>query len=197
VNVLLIETQLPSGQILQLIQGDITVEATDAIVNAANEYLRHGAGVAGAILRRGGPVIEEQSNAWVQLHGPVRHNEPAWTSGGNLPCRFVIHAVGPVWDDSDSASSGDEKDAELVAAVKGSLAVADKLGLKSIAFPALSTGIFGFPEARAAGVIYRSIQEYFGGPSGLRLVRLVLYNSSTVGAFEKVWHDHFSSKLQA
>src|SRR5512136_621890 len=118
-NVLLIETQLPSGQILQLIKGDITVEKTDAIVNAANRYLQHGAGVAGAILHRGGPVIEEESEAWLRLHGPVSHAEPAWTSGGNLSCRFVIHAVGPVWDNPDSASASDEKDAELAAAVKG------------------------------------------------------------------------------
>ena len=196
-NVLLIETRLISGQTLQLIKGDITAENTDAIVNAANRYLQHGAGVAGAILLRGVPVIEEGSDAWVQSHGPVKHNEPAWTSGGNLPCRIVIHAVGPVWDNSDSASSGDEKDAELAAAVKGSLEVADRLGLTSIAFPALSTGIFGFPEERAAGVFYRFIQEYFFGPTGLRLVRLVLYKASTVTSFEKVWHDHFSPKSQA
>lgn len=196
-NVLLVETKLPSGQILQLLKGDITTENTDAIVNAANRYLQHGGGVAGAILRRGGPIIEEESNAWVQAHGPVKHNAPAWTSGGNLACRYVIHAVGPVWDAAQGDNNGEGKDSELDAAVKGSLRVADRLGLTSIAFPAISTGIFGFPEERAAGVFYRSIQGYFGGSSGLRLVRLVLYNTSTVGAFEKVWHDHFISKSKA
>ena len=196
-NVLLTETSLPSGQTLQLVKGDITAEKTDAIVNAANEYLRHGAGVAGAILRRGGPVIQQESDAWVQSHGPVRHAEPAWTSGGYLPCRFVIHAVGPIWDDAHAESAAGAQDAELGAAVKGSLGLADRLGLASIALPAISTGIFGFPEERAASVFYRSIQEYFGGPSGLRLVRLVLYKTSTMDAFERIWHDHFSPKSQA
>jgi O-acetyl-ADP-ribose deacetylase (regulator of RNase III) len=197
VNLLLTETRLPSGQILQLIKGDITGEITDAIVNAANRYLQHGAGVAAAILHRGGPVIEDESDAWVKLHGPVKHNAPAWTSGGNLPCRFVIHAVGPVWDETRGENSAVQKEAELAEAIKGSLGVADRLGLASIAFPAISTGIFGFPEERAAGVFYRSIREYFSQPSSLKLVRLVLYKASTVGTFEKVWHDHFSSKSQA
>jgi O-acetyl-ADP-ribose deacetylase (regulator of RNase III) len=196
VNVLLVETRFSSGQALQLVKGDITAEKTDAIVNAANEYLRHGAGVAGAILRRGGPVIQQESEAWVQSHGLVRHADPAWTSGGNLPCRFVIHAVGPLWDDRHAESAAGGKDAELAASVQGSLRVADRLGLASIALPALSTGIFGFPEGRAAGVFYRSIQAYFAKPSGLALVRLVLYKASTINAFERIWHDHFSPKLQ-
>jgi O-acetyl-ADP-ribose deacetylase (regulator of RNase III) len=199
VNILLIETMLSSGQTLQLLQGDITIEKTDAIVNAANPYLRHGAGVAGAILHRGGPIVQQESDEWVQMHGPVSHSEPAWTSGGNLPSRFVIHAVGPVWRGAQSTgasaqSTGEGKDAELAAAVNGSLRVADKLGLVSIALPAISTGIFGFPEERAAGVFYESIQRYFERPSSLRLVRLVLHETSTVTAFEKIWHDHFSPK---
>jgi O-acetyl-ADP-ribose deacetylase (regulator of RNase III) len=194
VNSLLIETLLPTGQTLQLVQGDITAERTDAIVNAANAYLRHGAGVAGAILRRGGAVIQQESEAWVQSHGPVSHAKPAWTSGGNLPCRFVIHAVGPVWSGNQKAGAGKDQDAELAAAVIGSLEMADTLRLASIALPAISTGIFGFPEERAAGVFYRSIQEYLDRASGLKLVRLVLLDDSTVTAFEKAWHDHFDPK---
>ena len=193
-NTLLTETVLPSGQILQLVQGDITAETTDAIVNAANTYLQHGAGVAGAILRQGGPVIQQQSDAWVQIHGPVSHAAPAWTSGGNLTCRTVIHAVGPVWNDTQRAGAGKGEDAKLAAAVTGSLRLADELGLASIAFPAISTGIFGFPKERAAGVMFKSIREYLDKPSGLKLVRLVLYDISTITAFEKVWHDHFDPK---
>jgi O-acetyl-ADP-ribose deacetylase (regulator of RNase III) len=191
VNTLLAETMLPSGQTLQLVEGDITAETTGAIVNAANKHLQHGAGVAGAILRRGGPVVQQESDAWVQTHGPVSHAEPAWTSGGNLPCRTVIHAVGPIWGDTQEADGGEDEDAKLAAAVTGSLCVADQLGLASIAFPAISTGVFGFPKERAAGVIIRTIREYFGKPSGLKLVRLVLYDTSTITAFVRVWHDHF------
>ena len=205
-NTLLIETALPSGQTIQLVQGDITAEQTDAIVNTANKYLQHGSGVAGAILRRGGPVIQQESDAWVQSHGLVSHNEPAWTSGGHLSCRVVIHAVGPVWGDrlrtvsgfqklgsgGDVPGTGKREDAVLAAAVGGSLRVADQQGLASIAFPAISTGIYGFPKERAADVMLGAIREYFGGPSNLKLIRLVLFDKQTIAAFETAWHDHFS-----
>ncbi len=188
-NCLLDETVLPSGQTLQFVQGDITAESTDAIVNAANKHLQHGAGVAGAILRRGGQVIQRESDAWIQAHGNVSHAAPAWTSGGNLACRIVIHAVGPVWGDGD-----EEK--KLANAIIGSLRLADELGLHSIAFPAISTGIFGFPKERAAGVMFTSIREYSANPSGLYLVRVVLYDTSTITAFKKAWHDHFDPKSE-
>ena len=98
-------------QILQIVRGDITEETTDAIVNAANEHLQHGAGVAGAILRRGGASIQQESDAWVSRHGRVSHSQPAWTSGGKLAAKYVIHAVGPVWGDGD-------EDNKLSAAIK-------------------------------------------------------------------------------
>ena len=189
-NSLLTETVLPSGQTLQLVRGDITAETTDAIVNAANAYLQHGAGVAGAILRRGGPEIQRESDAWVKAHGPVSHAASAWTSGGNLACRNVIHAVGPVWGDGD-------EDAKLAEAVSGCLRVADQLKLVSIAIPAISTGIFGFPKERAAGVMLASIREYLAKPSGIKLVRIVLFDNATITAFEKAWHDHFGPKPKA
>jgi O-acetyl-ADP-ribose deacetylase (regulator of RNase III) len=181
VNTVLTETTLPAGQTIQLVQGDLTAETTDAIVNAANEHLRHGAGVAGAIVRGGGPAVQAESDAWVRDHGPVSHAEPAWTSGGNLPCRYVLHAVGPVWGDGD-------EDAKLAAAVSGSLRLADRLGLASLSFPAISTGIFGFPRERAAGVILSTIREYFAaGGSKIQLVRVVLYDAGTVSAFRAAW----------
>jgi O-acetyl-ADP-ribose deacetylase (regulator of RNase III) len=181
-NKIIQETSLPSGQTLQLVQGDITAETTDAIVNAANERLQHGAGVAGAIVRRGGPVIQRESNEWVRKHGPVSHAAPAWTSAGNLPCRYVIHAVGPVWGDGD-------EDAKLGAAVSGSLRVADELKLESISVPAISTGIFGFPKENAARVILTAIREYFthNSASKISLVRLVFYDADTLAAFQKAW----------
>jgi len=200
-NAILIERALPSGQTLQLVQGDITAETTDAIVNAANEHLQHGGGVAWAIVRRGGDVIQRESDAWVKKYGPVSHAEPAYTSGGNLPCRYVIHAVGPVWGDTQPAGcfaksgAGREEDAKLTAAVTGSMKVAERLGLSSLAIPALSTGIFGFPKERAAGVIFSAIQNHFSEnpASTLKLVRLVLYDQATVDIFLKIWHDYFQS----
>ncbi|HUH99035.1 MAG TPA: macro domain-containing protein [Anaerolineales bacterium] len=180
-NQVLLERVLPSGQTIQIVQGDLTTETTDAIVNAANEHLSHGGGVAGAIVRRGGEIIQRESDQWRRVHGSVSHARPAWTSGGRLPAKYVIHAVGPVW------GSGDE-DNKLGAAVRGSLEVADELKLTSLAFPAISTGIFGFPKARAAQVMFSAIEDYFSNqPSGIKSVRLVLLDESTIQAFLKAW----------
>jgi O-acetyl-ADP-ribose deacetylase (regulator of RNase III) len=180
---LLIERTLPSGQTIQIVQGDITAEETDAIVNAANSHLIHGGGVAGAIASKGGPVIQSESHAWVREHGPVSYERPAWTSGGQLHAKYVIHAVGPIW------GSGDEE-SKLAAAIRGSLAVADELHCTSISMPAISTGIFGFPLKRAARVITAALREYFADtPSGLKLVRVVLYDSGTAFEFVTLWED--------
>jgi len=177
-NTVLKEQTLSTGQALQIVQGDITTEEVDAIVNAANEHLQHGGGVAWAISRRGGPAVQQESNEWVQTKGTVSHAHPAWTSGGLLPAKYVIHAVGPVWGDGN-------EDAKLTEAVTGSLRVADELGVQSIAFPAISTGIFGFPKDRAARVISRAIEAYFeeNDLSGVITVKLVLFDKSTVDAF--------------
>jgi O-acetyl-ADP-ribose deacetylase len=168
----------PSGQRLEIVQGDITGETVDAIVNAANSHLQHGAGVAGAILRRGGYQIQQESLEWVRQHGPVTHAEPAYTSAGKLPCRYVIHAVGPVWGEGD-------EDAKLSTTIRGSLQLADRLELASIAFPAISTGIFGFPKERAARIFLETLQDYFAAKpsSGLKLVRLTLYDRPSLTVF--------------
>ncbi len=181
-NQVLRERSMRGGRVLQLVQGDLTDEAVDAIVNAANSQLQHGGGVAAAIVRRGGPIIQAESRAWVKQHGRVRHAEPAYTSGGSLPCRYVIHAVGPVWGEG-------QEDEKLAAAVTGSLSVADRLALSSIAFPAISTGIFGFPKKRAADVILGSIQDYFAetAESHLKQVRVTLFDQPTIKAFLERW----------
>jgi O-acetyl-ADP-ribose deacetylase (regulator of RNase III) len=168
---------------VQLAQGDLTLEPTDAIVNAANEYLEHGGGVAFSIVQRGGDIIQEESSAWVREHGLVLHSVPAWTSGGNLPAKYVIHAVGPVW------GAGDE-DAKLHDCIYGSLRVADELKIASISMPAISTGIFGFPKDRAARIIINTIMEYFEKEkSNLKTVRITLFDDASVGVFEEIWKE--------
>jgi O-acetyl-ADP-ribose deacetylase (regulator of RNase III) len=182
-NLVLDEHTYESGSRIQIVQGDLTKENVDAIVNAANAHLRHGGGVAGAIARKGGAQVRSESKAWIQQHGPVSHDSPAYTRAGRLPCKYIIHAVGPAW------GAGDE-DAKLSAAVLGSLEVAGNLELSSIAFPAISTGIFGFPKGRAAEVILNTVSDYLTqfNQSSVRLVRLTLYDQPTIDAFLKAWH---------
>jgi len=181
-NSILIEKKFTAGQSLQVVQGDITTENVDAIVNAANEQLAHGGGVAWAISKKGGATIQRESDDWIRKHGPVSHAHPAWTSGGNLPARYVIHAVGPVWGDGD-------EDRKLKDAVLGALQTANELKCKSISLPAVSTGIFGFPKDRAAGIIYKAVADYFemGAESGLKQVRVVLFDTPTIDEFLSVW----------
>jgi O-acetyl-ADP-ribose deacetylase (regulator of RNase III) len=181
------EHKFQTGASIQLVQGDITDETVDAIVNAANSHLAHGAGVAGAIVRKGGRQIQEESWKWVQEHGYVSHAEPAYTQAGRLPCKYVIHAVGPRWGEGD-------EEAKLAEAGQGSLRLAEQLGLSSIAFPAISTGIFGFPLPLAARVLLANIVDYLTRKpeSSLKLVRLVLYDREALQAFINEWEqdDH-------
>lgn len=188
-NQVLMEQIFPSGQRLQIVQGDLTEERVDAIVNAANANLQHGGGVAGVIVRKGGSEIQSESDAWVRAHGPVRHSEPAYTSAGRLPSRYIIHAVGPVW-------GAGEEDEKLAAAVKGSLALADRLNLRSIALPAISTGVFGFPKARAAQVIFRAIEGYYEAHpgSGVEITRLTLFDQPTAEVFRDAWSSQHNKQ---
>lgn len=180
----MVERILPTGQTLQIVQGDITIEEVDAIVNAANEQLQHGGGVAWAISKRGGATVQAESDEWVRKHGPVTHSHPAWTLGGLLPAKYIIHAVGPVWGDGD-------EDKKLSNAITGSLTVADELKCKSISMPAISTGIFDFPKDRAAGIIFSAIETYFteAKDSTIQTVRLVLFDDATVKVFLDIWNS--------
>ena len=188
-NNVLKEHVFPTGQTIQIVQGDITAEEVDVIVNAANEHLQHGGGVAWAISRKGGPAIQKESDDWIRDHGPVSHRHPAWTSGGLLPAEYVIHAVGPVWGDG-----GEDK--KLFEAVTGSLRVADELKCESIALPAISTGIFGFPKDRAAGIIFSTIETYFteNPSSTMNTVKLVLFDPSSVDVFINDWGARWADK---
>ena len=165
--------------LLGLVEGDITELDTDAIVNAANEQLAHGGGVAGVISRRGGPIIQRESGAWVRQHGRVTTGSAAITSGGNLKARHVIHAVGPVYDRTP-------RSAELLAsAVRSALQMADDHGLKSIALPAISTGIFGYPLEEAAQVMLEAAIAYLRDETALEQVIFCLYGRRAFDVFAK------------
>lgn len=135
------------------------------------------------IVRRGGAQIQSESDAWVRAKGTVSHKRPAITGAGELPFRYIIHAVGPVW------GSGDE-DRKLALAVQGILDAANELNLETIALPAISTGIFGFPKERAASVIFKTLANRQNSPDSfgsLQQIRLVVFDAPTVQAFTAVW----------
>ncbi|NMB54893.1 MAG: macro domain-containing protein [Leptolinea sp.] len=162
-------TYLIKDLTIQIEQGDITLQTVDAIVNAANKFLQHGGGVAGAIVSRGGNVIQRESNDWVNLHGQVTHDHPAITGPGTLPCRHIIHAVGPIWGEGNEVY-------KLQQAITASLMVANDLKCTSIAFPAISTGIYGFPMKLAAGCFFQSIADFASSDSlhFLQIIKIIL-----------------------
>ncbi|RJQ45153.1 MAG: macro domain-containing protein [Anaerolineaceae bacterium] len=165
---------------LQLVRGDLTREKVDAIVNAANSHLQHGGGVAGAISRAGGSAIQEESDAWIRKHGPITHARPAFTHAGNLDCQYVIHAVGPVWGEGD-------EELKLRETIRGCFILAEELAITSLAFPAISTGIYGFPCGKAAQVFKEELFRFFekNPMTNLHLVRLVLFDPGTLQIFLK------------
>ncbi|MDP9120193.1 MAG: macro domain-containing protein [Acidobacteriota bacterium] len=159
---------------LELVEGDITSLEIEAVVNPANEQLQLGGGVAGAIRERGGPSIQEECD---RIGGtPV--GTAVMTGAGNLPARQVIHAVGP------RMGEGDE-DRKLASAVRSALALADRRGLKSLAIPAISTGIFGFPLERAARIMLTEIHRYLQGGTKLDRVVICLRGEEAFGIFRR------------
>jgi O-acetyl-ADP-ribose deacetylase (regulator of RNase III) len=158
--------------VLELIDGDITEMQTDSIVNAANAQLVLGGGVAGAIRRKGGPTIQEECNK----KGPTFVGGAVITTGGNLKAKYVIHAVGPRMGEGN----GDEK---LRNATLNSLKLADENNLKSISFPAISAGIFGFPIARCAEIMLKTTIDYLKGQTGLEKVVFCLYGRDSYEVF--------------
>jgi O-acetyl-ADP-ribose deacetylase len=164
--------------IINILQGDLTSQKVDAIVNAANAMLDHGGGLAGMISRRGGKVIDQESAAWIAKFGSVSHSNPAYTHGGNLPCKYVIHAVGPIWGD------GEERE-KLGTCTTSCLHLAEKLGLSSIAFPAISTGIYCVPYLDAAEGMLGAILAYcHSNPDGLiKEIRILLYEDLALDVF--------------
>ena len=156
-------------------QADITEEQVDAIVNAANPYLKHGGGVAGAIVRKGGKIIQEESNKI----GYVPVGEVAVTTAGKLKAKYVIHAVGPRWGEGD-------EEAKLRRAVRNALSKATELKLKSIAMPAISTGIFGYPKEEGTRVILEEVVNFLKQETTtVDEIRLVSIDKATYEMFLK------------
>ena len=174
----------PIGIEIKLIEGDITSADTEALVNPANSQLAHGGGLAGLLSRKAGPALQAESIQWVKENGPVSHESPAYTKAGDLPFQFVIHAVGPVW------GSGDEE-RKLRSAVRGSLRLANQLQVNSLALPAISTGIFGYPMEKAARVILTAACDYSGENenSALKEIQIVVYGSQSARVFQQVWDE--------
>jgi O-acetyl-ADP-ribose deacetylase (regulator of RNase III) len=158
---------------LELVQGDITDQTTDAIVNAANTLLQLGGGVAGAIRRKGGPKIQEECNRI----GGTYVGGAVITTGGKLRAKYVIHAVGPI-------HGVEHEDSKLKDATLNSLKIADRKNLKSIAFPAISTGIYGFPRDRCATIMLSTTIAYLEGPTKLEKVVYCLYDQDTFKIFK-------------
>jgi len=173
--------RLRIGQsVLELVEGDITQQDTEAIVNAANEQLRVGGGVDGAINRAGGPKIQEEA----RKIGRCPTGQAVITTGGNLKARYVIHTVGPIYRD------GQHGEPELLAsAYRESLKVASGKGIKSLAFPSLSTGVYGYPLPEAARIALNTVKDYLAQHPEIELVRFVLFGRPPYEAFEKVLKD--------
>ncbi|MDD5063398.1 MAG: macro domain-containing protein [Phycisphaerae bacterium] len=161
-----------SKSVLELLEGDITEIQTEAIVNAANARLILGSGVAGAIKRKGGPKIQQECSeiGGTFVGGAVK------TTGGSLKAKFVIHAVGP------QMGEGNE-DEKLKNATLNSLTLADENNIKSISFPAISTGIFGFPVDRCAKIMLRTTIDYLNGQTGLEKVIFCLFGRDSYEVF--------------
>ena len=158
---------------LEAVQGDITAEATDAIVNAANSALEAGVGVCGAIFRAAGPGLAEACRA----AGRCPTGAALATAGFALPARFIIHAVGPVWQ-----GGGHGEPDLLAAAYRRSLEVADEIGARSVAFPAISTGIFGYPLEPATAIAVETART---ADTQVELVRFVCFDAATLSAYER------------
>ncbi len=167
--------KIVNGRKITLLRGDLTELAVDAVVNAANAHLQLGGGVAGAIRTKGGPSIQEECNKI----GPIRTGEAAITGGGNLKASYVIHAVGPVYGHGND-------DEDLRNATLNSLRLATEKGIKTIAFPAISTGIFGFPKDRCAGIMLPTVRDFLEKEqTSLIEVIFCLWSAEDLKIFEK------------
>ncbi|OGR24579.1 MAG: O-acetyl-ADP-ribose deacetylase [Desulfobacca sp. RBG_16_60_12] len=165
---------------LELVEGDITRQDTEAVVNAANAALRPGGGVDGAIHRAGGPAIEAECRTL----GGCPTGEARITTGGNLKARYVIHTVGPVYKD------GRNHEPELLASCyRESLKLASAAGIKSLAFPSISTGVYGYPMEDAAKVALKAVIDYLAHHPEIERVRFVLFGEAVYQIYEQALQE--------
>ncbi len=179
------------------IKGDITKQATDAIVNAANSSLMGGGGVDGAIHRAGGPKILEECKEIVKRQGRLPTGQAVITSSGKLPARYVIHTVGPIYSEQLAEShayrlpagrhgqAGGKQQAELRSCYIESLKLAVKYGLKTISFPSISTGAYGYPVEEAAPIAVQAVQDFLLEEKLIQEVYFVLFDDRTFETYRK------------
>jgi len=165
-----------------VVRGDITKQDVDVIVNAANAHLAHGGGVAAAIASAGAPTVDAESRAWIDEHGPVVPGSAAITAAGAMPASHVVHVVGPVF------RAGQDNEALLRGAVRAALDAAVSLDARTLAMPAISAGIYGYPPDQACRVIVSEVSSWLDAGGPLDEVRLV--------AFTEPIADHFRRALR-
>lgn len=166
-----------SGVVIECVQGDITCQAgIDAVVNAANAQLRPGGGVAGAIHRAAGPGLAEECRPLA----PIKPGQAVITGGHNLPNRYVIHCLGPVYGVDEPS------DKLLAACYRNALKLAESRGLSSVAFPAISTGAFGYPMESAAEVAFAAVLEMIPELKSVKIIRFVLHDAASLEIHGKV-----------
>lgn len=160
-----------AGAAVVAVAGDLTKQEVDAIVNAANAELQHGGGVAAAIAKAGGKAIQEESDDYIEQHGPLEKGDAATTTAGDMPARWVVHVAGPVYEEGS-----DQNEPHLRACVSAALDAAAEAGARSVAFPAISAGVYGYPRDEATGIIAsevaRWLREHEGTLDDVRLVGL-------------------------
>jgi O-acetyl-ADP-ribose deacetylase (regulator of RNase III) len=167
--------------VIEVIQGDITTLAVDVIVNAANSSLMGGGGVDGAIHRAGGPAILEDCKKIVARQGGCPTGEAVITTAGNLPAKYVIHTVGPVW-----RGGGQNEEELLASAYRNSLVLAIKHEVRSVAFPNISTGVYGFPKARAAEIAFNTVREFLAGETTIEQIWFVCFDDENYRRYSEL-----------
>ncbi len=173
-----------SGIIFQVVYGDITDEQVDGVVNPANSSLKHGGGIAGAIVRKGGEAIRSESDSI----GYVPVGKAIYTVAGELPAKYVIHAVGPVWGE-------DDEERKLRSAVSSAIDLAVELGLEAVSIPAISTGVFCYPKKEGVKVIVDEVlKKVRERESSIKKIRFIACDDETVSLFKDIVSKKFSLK---
>jgi O-acetyl-ADP-ribose deacetylase (regulator of RNase III) len=170
--------------VIKILQGDITRQKADAIVNAANSSLLGGGGVDGAIHRAGGPAILEECKKIKQMQGGCLPGKAVITGGGNLQVKYVIHTVGPVWHGGNT-----NEETTLGNAYQNSLVLAEQYECETLAFPSISTGAYGFPLQLAAPIALTTISQFLSQAQSLKEVRMVLFDVAALEAFQRTFNE--------